>query len=195
MAKRSSKLALLDKPQVEIDHPERFDQQDNPLVKEVLSRTNHQKSTPETLQNNTLTQLGVISLHEGGMSHALISSHTGIPKSTVNGILNNERLKNLSTGRVEHAKRALPVMLLELAFLSVSSITFEELKRLNPLQRGTLAAIAIDKARLLLGESTQNISIRELVPRLQAEMEDLTKKRDALIELALGKNGSYEAST
>lgn len=145
--------------------------------------------TPELQQNNVLTHLAVITLSKAGMSHTMISAQTGISHQAIGVILENPRLQFLHSGRSDVYRKALPMLLLELATASIVSIRPEELQALNPLQRVTLSAIAIDKARLLLGESTQNIAVREYVPQLQDQMQELLVQRDQILALVQSRYG------
>ena len=148
---------------------------------------------PELAANGMLSQMAILSLHKAGMSLEMISSQTGIAVSSVQEIINNPRLNFLHSNRIDTYRKSLPVLLMELATTAVTSITHEELQRLNPLQRVTLAAIAIDKARLLLGESTENISVREYVPKLMDEVKDLMSQRENIVKLIQSRFGNESA--
>ena len=163
------------------------------FIPDVVDSRDVDKETlplPERLQqNNTLTQLAVITLSKAGMSPSMIANQTGLQRQSIEVILNNERLQFLHNGRADIYRKALPMLLLELATSSITSIDPEELKKINPLQRVTLAAIAIDKARLLLGESTENISVREYVPQLMDEVELLMKQKAQILDLVKTRYG------
>lgn len=163
------------------------------FIPDVVDSRDVDKETlplPERLQqNNTLTQLAVITLSKAGMSPSMIANQTGLQRQSIEVILNNERLQFLHNGRADIYRKALPMLLLELATSSITSIDPEELKKINPLQRVTLAAIAIDKARLLLGESTENISVREYVPQLMDEVDLLMKQKAQILDLVKTRYG------
>jgi hypothetical protein len=144
---------------------------------------------PELQQNNVLIHLAVITLKKSGMSDTMISNQTGISRQAVDKILSNERLEFLHNGRTDVYRKALPMLLLEVATSAIVSITPDDLKALNALQRVTLSAIAIDKARLLMGESTENLAIREFVPKMQGEMTELLKCKDDIMALIKSRYG------
>lgn len=129
------------------------------------------------------------------MTESVIADHTGVSKTTVNNIRHNERLRYLLDGRVDRVKKSLPALLYELATQGITSITFEEIKKLNPLQRVTMAAIAIDKSRLLEGLSTENIGIVPLVQRIDDEIKAAKQQQAQLMELVNKGNGVMEAAT
>lgn len=145
--------------------------------------------TPELQQHNVLTHLSVITLSKAGMSDNMIASQTGLTHQTIGVILKNPRLQFLHSGRADVYRKALPMLLMEIATTSITSITNDDLKSLNALQRMTLSAIAIDKARLLLGESTQNVAIREYVPQLQNQVDELVRQRDQIVSLIRSRYG------
>lgn len=163
------------------------------FIPDVVDSRDVDKETlplPERLQqNNTLTQLAVITLSKAGMSPSMIANQTGLQRQSIEVILNNERLQFLHNGRADIYRKALPMLLLELATSSITSIDPEALKKINTLQRVTLSAIAIDKARLLLGESTENISVREYVPQLMDEVELLMKQKAQILDLVKTRYG------
>lgn len=82
-------------------------------------------------------------------------------------------------------------MMYQLATLSLSSITPEDLKKLNALQRVILSATAIDKALLLQGLPNLNVSIRELVPKIQGDLEKYRELQSRIMDVLKQKDGSY----
>ena len=56
----------------------------------------------------------------------------------------------------------------DVALRMVGSITDDDIKKLNAYQRTVSGAIAVDKSRLLKGESTSNISVNVLLNVLDA---------------------------
>ena len=54
------------------------------------------------------------------------------------------------------------------------------------------AATAIDKARLMEGLSTENISIRELVPQIQEKLSKFQEVYGRAISMLQKKDGSFE---
>lgn len=189
LGKAQSKLSLLDKP-TEQPHPisPKPSPEAQAIEKDITSRR-----TP--LELSTIQQVSVLAMLDTGLSENVIADHIGVSNSTVNEIRHNERLRYLLTGNVERVKKSLPAMLYEAAVQGISSITMEEIKKLNPLQRMTMAAIGIDKARLLEGLTTENIGIVPLVNRIQDEIQSAREQQAQLIELINKGNDTYEPVT
>jgi hypothetical protein len=82
-------------------------------------------------------------------------------------------------------------MLYRLASQAFISITPEDLGKINALQRVILGATAIDKARLMEDLPTQNISIKELVPKIQEKLGKYQELYANVIELLKQKDGSF----
>jgi hypothetical protein len=82
-------------------------------------------------------------------------------------------------------------MLYRLASQAFVSITPEDLSKINALQRVILGATAIDKARLMEDLPTQNISIKELVPKIQEKLGKYKELYANVIELLKQKDGSF----
>ncbi|MEE8240853.1 MAG: helix-turn-helix domain-containing protein [Nitrospirales bacterium] len=73
------------------------------------------------------------------------------------------------TTEIERVKVTLADHFENLAVRMVVSISDKDITRINALQRTTAAAIAVDKRRLLVGLSTQNISISAIVEQIHRE--------------------------
>ncbi|OPY81799.1 MAG: hypothetical protein A4E65_00988 [Syntrophorhabdus sp. PtaU1.Bin153] len=76
----------------------------------------------------------------------------------------------------------LTVFYADIARRMLASITDQDIGRINALQRTTAAAIATDKMRLLTDKSTQNVSIQEMATQIQADIGDLKRVREILLE-------------
>lgn len=147
--------------------------------------------TRHSLETNLVLQLSVVALHNSGLTIRAIADHVGVSHTTVQRIVKNERLKNLLADNQVHAKKALPKILYQVATMAISSITIEDLKKLNAFQRMITAATAIDKARLMEDLPTQNLAIRDLVPKIQDNLEKMREVyRDAL-ETLQQKDGTH----
>lgn len=191
MGKAPAQLSSLDKPTLETSP----DSSLAPTAQAIEREINGRQSKRVPLELSTIQQVSVLSMLDTGLTENVIAAHIGVSNSTVNEIKHNDRLRYLLTGNVERVKKSLPAMLYELAVRGISSITMEEIRKLNPLQRMTMAAIGIDKARLLEGLSTENIGIIPLVQRITDEIASARKQQTQLLELVNGPNGVMEAST
>lgn len=96
---------------------------------------------------------------------------------------------------LSNTKKALPQKLYEIANLSISAITPAKLAAASAPQLITTAAIAIDKARLMEGLSTENMDIRAVVPRIQEQLDATVKAQAEVIELIRQRGGDYAIAT
>jgi len=85
-----------------------------------------------------------------------------------------------ATKEIEEMKEELADMFEGLAKRMLTSITQEDIERINSYQRTLSAAVATDKMRLLREESTQNIGIRGLVATMEAEHAKMVEEYERL---------------
>ncbi len=71
--------------------------------------------------------------------------------------------------QIEQVKVALADRFEDLAVRMIVSISDKDITRINALQRTTAAAIAVDKRRLLVGLSTQNVAISTIVEQIERD--------------------------
>ncbi len=88
---------------------------------------------------------------------------------------------------IEQVKVALADRFEDLAVRMIVSISDKDITRINALQRTTAAAIAVDKRRLLVGLSTQNISISAIVEEIHREEREERERRARPAEEAAQK--------
>ncbi len=80
---------------------------------------------------------------------------------------------------VEEIKKELSDMFEDLARKMIDSITDADVLKLNAYQRTLSSGIAVDKMRLLKDQSTQNISLHEIL-ELQEKVEDEIERRESI---------------
>ncbi len=80
---------------------------------------------------------------------------------------------------VEQIKEELSDLFENLARKMVSSITDADVLKLNAYQRTLSSGIAVDKMRLLKDQSTQNISLHEIL-EIQKKIDDEIERRESI---------------
>ena len=90
----------------------------------------------------------------------------------------------------------MPSIFYQTALRALSHISDDKLAKLNALQNGILAKLLTEAARLMEGLPTQNISVQDLVPKVQdsldktkamlSEVQDLIKQKDGTFSIQDG---------
>ena len=88
-----------------------------------------------------------------------------------------------SSAYISETKKHMAARFYQLADLCLSHIDPKKLERLDPYKLGVLASIALDKARLIEGQSTENLSFKSLALNIHANLQDLKTRRSHLEEL------------
>ena len=96
--------------------------------------------------------------HTSNKTVRQIAKEYNVANATVSTIEHDERLK-AKLAQSEHIKKALSANLYISAQDSLNCITPERLEKVNAYQNAIITATLIDKARLVEGASTQNISV------------------------------------
>ena len=123
-----------------------------------------------------LTQAERIIIHterkSSGKTTRAIAKEYGVSNSTVTDIEHNERLK-AKIEQSDHIKKALSANLYISAQDSLDCITPKRLLQVNAYQNAIITATLIDKARLIEGSSTLNVSIKTVVSDLEERKRQL----------------------
>lgn len=140
---------------------------DNPTNR--LIETVYQKCTLSLNQ-----QLQIVALHQSGkIKPETICKMENISPALYNSIVNDPELNNLYQRDEYKIKQDIKSYFYHIAKFSISSLTPDELTKMSPYQRVVVASICIDKARLMDGLSTENIAVRDIVPRLSSKLQEL----------------------
>lgn len=121
----------------------------------------------------TLTVPLVAALLQKNYSQAAISRYCGVTRQAVNQFISWHRDELAVMLDYENI---MPRMLKKKVYEIISSIDLRDIKKASLQQKVTSAAIAIEKHRLLEGESTENIDIHATTRNI----EELQAKRKAL---------------
>lgn len=123
--------------------------------------TRRQPKHPRAGRKPLLTpvqQLAVIALAELGVSYQQIAKREGISRDTIRRIL--KRGTNLDPESLARVKELTRNLSLDRAVKALQEITDVKLrKERRPDKLAVTAGILIDKARLLSGESTENLAV------------------------------------
>lgn len=139
-------------------------------------------SSTEMLQ--TGRRIAILAHLEAGDRPSDIARREKVSLATVHNIRNDPRLRELSDGKaVERTKELLSANF----YLASDALLDEAMKpakivKLRTTEAMLAAGIAVDKARLLEGKSTENVSIRGVVGHLQAQLSDAALLRRTLLE-------------
>ena len=133
-----------------------------------------------------------------GMGYQQISDELGVSERTISAIKKSEKL---DPDRVKRIKDALPAKIYEKIDLSLESITPDKLEKATAHQAIMVAAIGIDKARLIEGQATSrmefvNTTDRELagqIAELSAKLEQM--QTGEILDAELSTNQSELEST
>ena len=116
-------------------------------------------------------------LHAEGRTYHAIAKRLGRSPHTVKAFLVTPEVQE----KVAEIKQELGDMFEGLAKRMIVSITDEDIKKLDAYRRTLSGGIAVDKARLLKGQSTENVSVGVMIGRL-LEHTDRVKRELAELE-------------
>ena len=101
-----------------------------------------------------------------------VAKEYGVSNATVTALEHDERLK-AKLAHADHIKKALSADLYITAQRSLDAITDERLQKVNAYQNAIITATCLDKARLIEGSSTLNVSVRTVVSDLEQRKKEL----------------------
>lgn len=134
---------------------------------------------------STLTsghKLKIAADHKAGMSYTQICVKHNISEKTLLNVLNDEIMQEVtSEPYINATKKLLSSRFYAIADMALNEIDPAKLRSMNPYQLGMLAAVALDKARLLEGQSTENISFRNLSVNIHSTLQQLQERKAELL--------------
>jgi hypothetical protein len=147
----------------------------------VVAERDKLKIPKNTIQYSLAKRIAIFTDIKAGIPYAEICVRHDVGKGTVSRISKDQQLQEMLDPRIlELRKKHLAGLNYYVADISLSSITVGDVQKLNALQRGILAATNVDKARLLEGQSTENISVRGTVEHYESELSDIKARKEAL---------------
>lgn len=160
------------------------------------ARRSYQKGTLEPLTEAPLTpsvpleplqtgkRIAILARLEAGDRPSEVARREKVSLTTVNAIRNDPFLRELvDIKAVEKTKEIMSAKFyLASDRLLDEAMRPEKLAKLRTTEGMMAAGIAVDKARLLEGKSTENVSIRGVVGHLQAQLSDAALLRRQLLD-------------
>ncbi len=142
------------------------------------------RKAPNPLDLYEIEQIKV--LKASGLSYYAVAKKVGREPKTVKRCCMDPR----NAEEIKVIQRELASYFEDLSMRLITSISDEDIEKLNCYQRVIAAGISVDKLRLLRNESTENISIDVI----RANRKDIAERRMELkIELAERHGVDYEA--
>lgn len=137
------------------------------------------KRPPSPLIVKELERIKV--LRANGLSFHAISKEVGRDPKTVKKAC----LQPQTANEIQAIKQELADMYEGLAKRMITSITDEDIQKINAYQRTLSSAVSVDKMRLLREQSTENVSLHAIVERIdREEREGLGKEGAVTKEIA-----------
>jgi hypothetical protein len=135
------------------------------------------KKPPKPLDLYEIEQIKV--LKASGLSYNAVAKKVGRDHKTIKRCCMNPR----NAEEIKTIQRELAGYFEDLTVRFITSISDEDIKKLNGYQRVIAAGIAVDKFRLLRNESTENISINAIHSRREdrnKRTEELRREREKM---------------
>lgn len=134
-------------------------------------------------------RLLAMSMRDNGSSRKEIAKTLGISTSTVHAFISQSKLDDISHSDLASKVKARMAsdMILNANSLFDAAMSEEKTEKASTLQLVTAGSILVDKARLLAGESTENISVR--VKHVNETDSELKSIREEIMRLEKGING------
>lgn len=142
---------------------------------------------------STGRKLVVKAMLESGLSYRQIAASENISLDTVHSIAYDPEIVELTPGLLDKTKRMLAGRAYLLADRSISKAGEEDrLDKMNAYQLTIMSSVMIDKARLMDGQSTENLALHTLSEQLQSGAKDIDNVKDMIIKRfkIMSDNGS-----
>jgi hypothetical protein len=129
---------------------------------------------------NLATKIAIAAMQGTGLSATQAAAATGAHISTISRAWDNPELAELTPQVVQKTKSGLGGLFYKRALGSLLELTHEKLRESSALQLATTAGIMVDKARLMEGLSTENVSFRGVTEAIESDREKLMKRIEEL---------------
>lgn len=139
---------------------------------------------PMAIRYSLAKKLSIHADISAGMTEREVALRHGCSPATVHYIKTNEELNEIQNPIIVDTRRkAMANVYYWVADRLLDGITDESLNKLTPFQRIVASGICVDKARLVEGLSTENLSLSASFNSFQSELEQIKKKRLELSNL------------
>lgn len=153
----------------------------NARIKKETPKGDKPKYIRQTI--TTGKKIAIKAMLDQGMSQWQVAHIEQVSRATVNRIANDPELDNLRSDIVEKTKSMLSSRFYVLADRSIDKAMEEDrIDKLNSYQLTMMGAVSVDKARLMDGMSTENVSVRGLNGHLLKDAKELDNVKDMIIK-------------
>jgi hypothetical protein len=122
--------------------------------------------------------------YKKGMSQTDICKKHDISRTSFVSILNDPAFQDIMNPvYISGTKKMMANRFYQLADVCLNHIDFQKLERLDPYKLGVLASIALDKARLIEGQSTENLSFKNIGLSIVANLDQLKERKANLLSM------------
>lgn len=168
----------------------------NPVISQDTSLFEAESLLPidERRRQKTLTtgrKLKILAELKNGMPPEQVCVKHRISKTVLALIMNDSQFQEVTNNSFMNAtKKMMANRFYQIADLCLSHVDTEKMQRMDPYKLVVAASIALDKARLIEGQSTENLSFRSLGLNIHTTLDQLKEKKQALLEMLASKLGS-----
>lgn len=147
---------------------------------------------------STGRKLAIVGDLAKGMTVPQVAKKYGLGRAAVIRVAQDPELYGITDkSAVSMTKKLLSSRFYQLADLALSHIDPDKLRKMDPYRLAFMSAIALDKARLLEGESTENLSFKGLALNIHATLENLKERKRAILDRvselgAVSEHGNQE---
>lgn len=135
-------------------------------------------------------KLKIVSDFKNGLTQEQLCKKHNLTATMLAAILSDPQFQELTNSTfINSTKKMMSSRFYQLADLCLNHIDFQKLDRLDPYKLGVLASIALDKARLIEGQSTENLSFKSLGLNIVANLDQLKERKMKLLEMLREKQG------
>jgi hypothetical protein len=163
---------------------------------ETYSKTGKERYAHKGVPRKHLStgrKFAIRAMWENGMSQKQIAILEGVSLSTVNLITKDDALKELDQNYVNRTKRLLSSRFYVMADKAIDKAgENKRLDKMNSYQLAMIGAVSVDKARLMDGMSTENVSVRSLNDHIVSSQNELDTLKQAIMSKIDGKHGIIE---
>lgn len=147
----------------------------------ATSRTHNQEIAPNAIRYTLSKRIAIAEDIKAGYAYREVAARHGVALATIHAAVKDPDIQNLIDDEiVERRRKSMAKMYEYQADCGLTALTPEKWAAAPAASIMTAAAIATDKARLLRGESTDNVSVRGVVSSFSEELVELKKKREHL---------------
>lgn len=144
-------------------------------------RTPLDKISPNGIKYTLSKRIAIAEDIAAGFPYREVAARHGVALATIHAAVKDPAIQEMISPELVERRRKNMHRLYEFqADCALSSLTPEKWEKERPTSVVIAAATCTDKARLLRGESTENIAVRGTVEMLRDEALELRKKRESL---------------